>query len=64
MTINITVYNFWDLKKAANQKPLVDPIHPEDHLCRYPKELGEGYFRWICLREGITIQILETYLLQ
>ncbi|MEH2465713.1 helix-turn-helix transcriptional regulator [Nostoc sp.] len=64
MTINITFYDFWDLREAANQKLLVDPTHPEDRLCRYPKELGEGYYRWIPLREGITIEILDTYLPQ
>ncbi|MEH2395898.1 helix-turn-helix domain-containing protein [Nostoc sp.] len=64
MTINITVYDFWDLRKAANQKFLIDPTHPQDYLCRYPKELGAGYYRWIRLCEGITIEILETYLPQ
>ncbi|MEH2407277.1 helix-turn-helix transcriptional regulator [Nostoc sp.] len=64
MTINFTFYDFWDLRKAANQKSLIDPTHPQDYLCRYPKEMGEGYYRWIRLREGITIEILETYLPQ
>ncbi|MEH1837990.1 MAG: AraC family transcriptional regulator [Nostoc sp.] len=64
MTINITVYDFWDLRKAANPQLLIDPIHQEDRLCRYPKELGSGYYRWIPLREGILIEILETYLPQ
>ncbi|MBP5971875.1 helix-turn-helix domain-containing protein [Brasilonema sp. CT11] len=64
MTINITIYDFWDLRKAANPEPIIDPTHPEDYLCRYPKQLGEGYYRWIPLREGIIIEILETYLPQ
>ncbi|MEH2180967.1 hypothetical protein [Nostoc sp.] len=64
MTFNITIYDFWDLRKAANPQLLIDPIHPEDYLCRYSKELGEGYYRWILLREGILIEILETYLPQ
>ncbi|MEH1846530.1 MAG: AraC family transcriptional regulator [Nostoc sp.] len=64
MTINITVYDFWDLRKAANPEPIIDSIHQEDYLCRYPQELGSGYYRWIPLREGILIEILETYLPQ
>ncbi|MBW4591973.1 MAG: AraC family transcriptional regulator [Brasilonema angustatum HA4187-MV1] len=64
MTINITFYDFWDLRKAANPESIIDPTHPEDYLYRYPKELGEGYYRWIPLREGIIIEILETYLPQ
>ncbi|MEH2447346.1 MAG: hypothetical protein V7K18_16535 [Nostoc sp.] len=64
MTINITVYDFWDLRKAANPQLLIDPIHQEDRLCRYPKELGSGYYRWIPLREGILIEIFEAYLPQ
>ncbi|QKQ75099.1 helix-turn-helix transcriptional regulator [Nostoc sp. TCL240-02] len=64
MTINFTFYDFWDLRKAANQQLLVDPTHPEDYLNRYPKEMGKGYYRWICLREGMIIEILETHLPQ
>ncbi|WP_138498829.1 helix-turn-helix transcriptional regulator [Nostoc sp. PA-18-2419] len=64
MTINITVYDFWNLRKAANPELLIDPIHPEDYLCRYPQELGKGYYRWIPMREGIIIEIFDTYLPQ
>ena len=65
MTITLTQHHYWELVQqtreidAASGQP--NHSHPDKHdiTWKYPKPLGEGYYRIIHLRKGLVIGIAD-----
>lgn len=60
MTIKISEEQYWELLKEANQNLLVtDDSNGSDMIWEYSQRLGKGYFQFIELRAGLSLQIFE-----
>jgi len=57
MTIRISQQAYRELLQQASIFPELDSQDSFDGTWRYPEELGQGYSRWIELREGLVLDI-------
>jgi AraC-like DNA-binding protein len=57
MTITISQQSFSELMEEAEETAQHDPYDPLDVTWRYPKQLGQGYYRNIELRPGLDIEV-------
>jgi AraC-like DNA-binding protein len=57
MTITISEQAFLELMEEAEETAQYDPFDPLDVTCKYPKQLGQGYFRFLELRPGLNLEI-------
>jgi AraC-like DNA-binding protein len=62
MTITISEQAYDDLWQAEEETMQADPLDPLDVNYRYPTELGQGWIRWIQLREGLELEIFNAQL--
>jgi hypothetical protein len=56
MTIKISESDFYAEIEATAQ---VDPLDRLSTICNYPPSIGQGSNRWIELREGLELGILQ-----
>lgn len=59
MTFTISLQAWQDLQQEVNETALGDPLDPLNVTWQLPKLVGHGYMRWIELREGLELEILN-----
>ncbi|MBW4549889.1 MAG: AraC family transcriptional regulator [Aphanocapsa sp. GSE-SYN-MK-11-07L] len=62
MTITLSEQAYTDLWQAVEATAQADPLDPLDVTYDYPTELGQGWIRWIQLREGLEMEIFNAQL--
>lgn len=64
MTITLSQTDYWDLFEQAKAPQAAPSSELNETLVNYPKQLGQGYQRWISLRSGVELMITEHELLE
>ncbi len=59
MTISLSEQAWEDLFAEIDMTAQVDPLDPLDVTWHYPKPIGQGYLRWIELRDGMELEIMD-----
>ncbi|MBW4550162.1 MAG: AraC family transcriptional regulator [Aphanocapsa sp. GSE-SYN-MK-11-07L] len=62
MTTSLSEQAWEDLFAEIDLTAQVDPLDPLDLTWHYPKPIGQGYRRWIELRDGMELEIADMQL--
>ena len=57
MTITLSQRDYWDLVEASQASKNPDPQNAFETVRPYPKQLGQGSYRFLQLREGVGLRI-------
>ena len=57
MTITLSQRDYWDLFRASQTPENTGPQNAFETVIPYPTQLGQGFYRFIQLRQGVTLQI-------